>query len=279
MVSLEGDSEGEDVMDTGPGWLPDPEHEGQERYWDGSGWTDQVRPVGSLRSLHLSDHVPELQRALAGSTADIDEVEDRLATLFARPGKPGGSRAQGGAVADGGAGAGAGVGVVQRRPPAPAPSAVEPENGPDEEFDLTLTAIDEVDEAMDKIVLELDDADEEPDDVDDEEDALDLDDDYDDDDLDDNDEDEDEDMDEIVLDLDDADDDVADDDEDMDAIVLDLDDADDDVADEIGDSDDDVDVSGDDVDDDNDDAFAELDAALAAETPDEPDRRLLGRKI
>jgi len=71
-------------MDNGPGWLPDPEDEAQERWWSGSAWTDRVRPAGKSRSLHLPEHVPELQRALAAATADIDEVEDRLSTLFER---------------------------------------------------------------------------------------------------------------------------------------------------------------------------------------------------
>ena len=71
-------------MDNGPGWLPDPEDEAQERYWDGSAWTDRVRPAGRARSLRLPEHVPELQRALAAATADIDAVEDRLSTMFER---------------------------------------------------------------------------------------------------------------------------------------------------------------------------------------------------
>jgi len=71
-------------MDNGPGWLPDPEDGDRERYWNGSDWTDRVRPAGKGRSLHLPEHVPELQRALAAATADIDAVEDRLSTLFDR---------------------------------------------------------------------------------------------------------------------------------------------------------------------------------------------------
>ena len=71
-------------MDDGPGWRPDPDGEAQERYWSGSAWTDRVRPAGRSRSMHLPEHVPELQRALAAATADIDEVEDRLSTLFER---------------------------------------------------------------------------------------------------------------------------------------------------------------------------------------------------
>ena len=74
--------------DHAPGWLPDPdpgpEHEGQERYWNGTAWTDRVRPAGRARNLHLPEHVPELQRALAAATADIDEVEDHLSDLFDR---------------------------------------------------------------------------------------------------------------------------------------------------------------------------------------------------
>ena len=138
-------------MDTGAGWLPDPEHEDQERYWNGSAWTDQVRPVSSLSSLHLSDHVPPLRRALAGSTADIDAVEDRLSTLFDRTGEPGGGAARGGggtsagaaagasagAGAAAGASAGAGARLVQQKLAALA--IAEPERALHEEFDLTLT--------------------------------------------------------------------------------------------------------------------------------------------
>jgi hypothetical protein len=75
-------------MDNGPGWLPDPEDGDRERYWNGSDWTDRVRPAGKGRSLHLPEHVPELQRALAAATADIDAVEDRLSTLFDRADSP-----------------------------------------------------------------------------------------------------------------------------------------------------------------------------------------------
>ena len=71
-------------MDSGPGWLPDPEDENQERYWSGSVWTDRVRPAGMSPSARLPGHVPELQRALAAATADIDAVEERLSNLFDR---------------------------------------------------------------------------------------------------------------------------------------------------------------------------------------------------
>jgi hypothetical protein len=75
------DSEGSE----GAGWFADPDVEGQERYYDGSEWTSETRsgepdaPVS-----HLPDHAGELQRALAAATSDIDDVEDRLGTLFDR---------------------------------------------------------------------------------------------------------------------------------------------------------------------------------------------------
>ncbi len=74
-----------------PGWLTDPERDDQERYWSGSTWTDRVRPASSTGPRRLPDHVPDLQRALAAATADIDEVEERLSNLFER--SDGGTRA------------------------------------------------------------------------------------------------------------------------------------------------------------------------------------------
>ena len=79
-------------MDHAPGWRTDPENEAEERYWDGCTWTDLVRPAGKAIVMHLPEHVPELQRALAAATADIDEVEDRLSTLFDRTEKSGWQR-------------------------------------------------------------------------------------------------------------------------------------------------------------------------------------------
>ena len=89
--------------DDGSGWRPDPGVEGQERYWDGTEWTDQTRPVeveaDSRGRRGLPDHVPELQRALAEATADIDDVEARLSSLFERrPGKKKGTDAPSGAA-------------------------------------------------------------------------------------------------------------------------------------------------------------------------------------
>lgn len=74
-------SEGSD----GSGWFADPDIEGQERYFDGSEWTTETRPADSdAPVLHLPEHTGELQRALAAATDDIDDVEDRLGTLFDR---------------------------------------------------------------------------------------------------------------------------------------------------------------------------------------------------
>ena len=78
-------------MDQAPGWRTDPENEAVERYWDGSAWTDYVRPAGKGIVMRVPGHVPELQRALAAATFDIDEVEDRLSALFDRTGSPAGA--------------------------------------------------------------------------------------------------------------------------------------------------------------------------------------------
>jgi hypothetical protein len=87
------------IEDDASGWFPDPDHEGQERFWDGAEWTDEVRRVdeetGYRARLHLPDHVPELQRALAAATADIDDVEAKLSNLFDRgQGKGRGKKAE-----------------------------------------------------------------------------------------------------------------------------------------------------------------------------------------
>jgi hypothetical protein len=71
-------------MANDPGWQPDPEHGDQERYWSGSAWSDRVRPTGRGGSSHVPEHGPQLHRALAAATTDIDAVEDRLSTLFER---------------------------------------------------------------------------------------------------------------------------------------------------------------------------------------------------
>lgn len=71
-------------MENAPGWHRDPERDDQERYWTGSAWTGRVRPAGNAGSPHLPEHVPQLHRALAAATADIESVEDRLSALFDR---------------------------------------------------------------------------------------------------------------------------------------------------------------------------------------------------
>jgi hypothetical protein len=75
------DSEGSE----GAGWFADPDVEAQERYYDGSEWTSETRAADPDAPLaHLPEHTGELQRALAAATADIDDVEDRLGSLFDR---------------------------------------------------------------------------------------------------------------------------------------------------------------------------------------------------
>lgn len=75
-------------MGNAPGWQPDPERDDQERYWDGSAWTDRVRPTtaGGAGSLPEPEHAADLHRALSAATADIDAVEARLSTMFERTG-------------------------------------------------------------------------------------------------------------------------------------------------------------------------------------------------
>jgi hypothetical protein len=77
------------TMGNAPGWQPDPERDDQERYWDGSAWTDRVRPTaaGGAGSLPEPEHAADLHRALSAATADIDAVEARLSTMFERTGR------------------------------------------------------------------------------------------------------------------------------------------------------------------------------------------------
>jgi hypothetical protein len=82
-------------MANGAGWRPDPDpdldgnvdpaHPRQERYWDGSLWTERVRPAGSAGPAdRAADHVPQLHRALAAAADDLDAVDDQISTLFDR---------------------------------------------------------------------------------------------------------------------------------------------------------------------------------------------------
>ncbi len=66
------------------GWLPDPDRDDQERYWNGSAWTDRVRSAGGAGSAPVAGHAHDLHRALSAATADLDAVEDRLSTMFDR---------------------------------------------------------------------------------------------------------------------------------------------------------------------------------------------------
>jgi hypothetical protein len=89
-VSHHDDSDDSDDSDDwggseGSGWFADPNVEGQERYFDGTEWTPDTRPTDPGAPVsHLPEHTGELQRAMAAATSDIDEVEDRLGTLFDR---------------------------------------------------------------------------------------------------------------------------------------------------------------------------------------------------
>ena len=82
-------------MANGAGWRPDPDpdldgnvdpaHPRQERYWDGSLWSDRVRPAGSAGPAdRAADHVPQLHRALSAAVDDLDAVDDQISTLFDR---------------------------------------------------------------------------------------------------------------------------------------------------------------------------------------------------
>ena len=138
------------VPDQEEGWFPDPEQEGQERFWDGEAWTDEVRPDDPEDTGldHLPEHVPELQRALAAATADIDSVEDRLSTLFDR--------------SEGASGQGP-------RPRPPRVPRLVPAEALDHDDD---GADDDADDDADDLLLE--DFDEEPEVFEDEEDELDA---------------------------------------------------------------------------------------------------------
>ena len=75
------------AMEHPAGWRRDRADERYERYWDGAAWTERVRPAEApvrRARARVPDHVPELHRALASATNDIDAVEDLLSALFER---------------------------------------------------------------------------------------------------------------------------------------------------------------------------------------------------
>jgi hypothetical protein len=52
-------------------WYPDPEHQGQLRYWDGSAWTDDKKPASV--DIAVTEVAPPSESALvAASGADAD---------------------------------------------------------------------------------------------------------------------------------------------------------------------------------------------------------------
>ena len=82
-------------MANGAGWRPDPdpdldgdvdpERSRPERYWDGSLWTDRVRPAGSAGPAdRAADHAPQLHRAMSAAADDLDAVDDQISSLFDR---------------------------------------------------------------------------------------------------------------------------------------------------------------------------------------------------
>jgi len=73
-------------MDDGSGWQRDPARDAREWDGDGSDWGDRVSPADQAPAPRPPDHVPALHRAFAAAVDDIDVVEDRLSTLFERPG-------------------------------------------------------------------------------------------------------------------------------------------------------------------------------------------------
>jgi hypothetical protein len=77
-------AEGRGTMANAAGWQSDPEQGDQERDRSGPAWTDCVRPTERGRSSSVPEHGPQLHRALAAATTDIDAVESRLSTLFER---------------------------------------------------------------------------------------------------------------------------------------------------------------------------------------------------
>jgi hypothetical protein len=77
-------------MANAAGWEPDSQRDDLERYWDGSAWTDELRPAENAVGLDRPpDHVPQLHRALSEAAADLEAVDDRLSTLFERTEDPG----------------------------------------------------------------------------------------------------------------------------------------------------------------------------------------------
>ncbi len=71
-------------MANAAGWQSDPEQGDQECDRRGSARTDRVGPTERGGSSRVPEHGPQLHRALAAATADIDAVESRLSTLFER---------------------------------------------------------------------------------------------------------------------------------------------------------------------------------------------------
>lgn len=134
----DSDDSDSDVWDAegseGSGWFADPDVEGQERYYDGSEWTSETRSAEpDAPESHLPDHAGELQRALAAATSDIDDVEDRLGSLFDRAEQHGerGGRARKQSEAEAAARAAQGQALAESVDQEPAEWLVEDDDGRD----------------------------------------------------------------------------------------------------------------------------------------------------
>ena len=55
--------------DVAPGWYPDPQNQGQVRYWDGSAWTEHVQPAGQAAAPAADPSTAEQAAPSGGYTA------------------------------------------------------------------------------------------------------------------------------------------------------------------------------------------------------------------
>jgi hypothetical protein len=65
--------EGTEAESPAPGWYPDPEAPGGQRYWDGSAWTDHRSPGTAVQvaPVAVAPHVPTNGKAIAAMVLGI----------------------------------------------------------------------------------------------------------------------------------------------------------------------------------------------------------------